>query len=78
MPSGGNRETMQETTSQVALPERLVTRIEDRLPRTRFDSVEAYVVFAMEEVLVHVEDEESEARNDEVVESRLESLGYLE
>lgn len=69
-----------EPTRSVDLPERVVERVEARLPYTEFDSVAAYVTFAMEEVLYAVEEREDDAEpvDEEAVRSRLESLGYLE
>jgi len=70
-----------EPTRDVALPERVVERVEARLAYTEFDSVADYTTFVLEEVLYAVEeatDEEIEAVDEEEVRSRLESLGYLE
>lgn len=64
----------------VELPAGLAAEVEQRLPRTDFDDVDAYVTFVVEEVLATVADGET-ANYDDVerseVESRLESLGYL-
>lgn len=70
-----------ERTKTVELPERVASRVEQRLPRTEFETVSEYVAFAMEEVLYRVEDEtdEGESAVDEAeVEDRLKSLGYLD
>ncbi|WP_276300067.1 hypothetical protein [Halorussus lipolyticus] len=70
-----------ERTQSVELPERVVSRVEQRLPRTEFETVSEYVAFAMEEVLYRVEDEtdDGESAVDEAeVEDRLKSLGYLD
>lgn len=69
-----------EPHRSVDLPERLVSRVEARLPGTRFESVAAYVSFTLEEVLVHVEEEDvaADEPTDDAIEARLESLGYLE
>lgn len=71
----------QEPTETVALPTHVVAGVEQRLPRTEFDSVDAYVAFVMEEVLAHVEADDADegpAVDRDQVEARLESLGYLE
>jgi Arc/MetJ-type ribon-helix-helix transcriptional regulator len=70
-----------ERTQSVELPERVVSRVEQRLGRTEFETVSEYVAFAMEEVLYRVEDEtdDGESAVDEAeVEDRLKSLGYLD
>ncbi|GEM_PF-930517 len=75
------------TTSTVMLPPSLETRIEARLARSEFETVEGYVTFVLEEVLTRVEDaddDEADAGShaDSVdrseVDRRLRSLGYLE
>jgi hypothetical protein len=63
------------------LPGEVVDRIERRLPRTDFDTPEAYVTYVMREVLYYVETETDEAFEpvDEAdVKDRLRSLGYLD
>jgi len=70
-----------EPTQRIALPDRLVSRVEKRLPRTDFDSPEAYVSYVLEEVLAQVESEAGEGYeqvDSGEVEERLESLGYLD
>ncbi|RXK46922.1 hypothetical protein [Halorientalis pallida] len=71
----------QEQTQQLDLPARIVERVEDRLPRTEFDSPEEYVSFVMEEVLYRVEqeteDDDFEEVDEDEVKDRLKSLGYL-
>lgn len=70
-----------EQSQSVELPERIVSRVERRLPRTEFDTASEYVAFVVEEVLYRVEDEsgDDEAAIDESeVEDRLKSLGYLD
>lgn len=64
----------------VALPRHIVTGVEERLPRTEFDSADAYIAYAMEEILAHVDgtDEQATEIDQGQVEARLESLGYLE
>lgn len=73
--------TTQDTMLEVSLPDHLVSRVEERLPRTEFDTPSEYVAFVLEEVLVRVEDESDEEFTgvaEAEVKSRLESLGYLD
>lgn len=73
-----------EETTSVELPERVVSRVESRLPRTRFDDTGAYVTYVLEEVLARVEEDTDgavdagEEIDEREVQERLESLGYLE
>lgn len=69
-----------ESTEPVALPERIVERVEARLPYTEFDDVSDYVTYVMEEVLATVEERDTPADpvDEDEVRRRLESLGYLE
>jgi hypothetical protein len=63
------------------LPAEVVDRIERRLPRTDFDTPEAYVTYVMREVLYYVETEadgEFEPVDEADVKDRLRSLGYLD
>lgn len=70
-----------EESQAVDLPDRIVERVEARLPRTEFDDVGEYVTFVMEEVLYRVEketeDDDFEAVDEDEVKDRLKSLGYL-
>jgi len=72
-----------EPTS-VDLPGSVASRVEARLPRTRFDGVDEYVAYVLEEVLARVEaDDDGDTHDDaavdeQEVQERLESLGYLE
>jgi len=71
------------TASAVTLPPSLETRIEARLSRSEFETVEEYVTFVLEEVLARVEDQtDADSNADSVdrseVDRRLRSLGYLE
>ncbi|WP_233204298.1 hypothetical protein [Halegenticoccus soli] len=65
----------------VELSSRMIARIEARLPRSEFSSVDEYVTFVLEEVLSRVEDateeENFEAVSQTDVEERLRSLGYV-
>ncbi|EMA44798.1 hypothetical protein [Halococcus saccharolyticus] len=73
--------TVAEKQRQVELPERIVERVEKRLPRTEFDSTPEYITYVMEEVLYRVEqeteDDDFEAVDEDEVRDRLKSLGYL-
>lgn len=70
-----------ERTREIELPTRIVSRVEDRLPRTEWDSPEQYVAYVLEEVLYRVEqetdDEDYESVDEDEVKDRLKSLGYL-
>jgi len=71
-----------EQKQSVELPSRIIDRVEDRLPRTEFDSSAEYITYVMEEVLYRVEqeteDDEFKKVNEEEVKDRLKSLGYLD
>ena len=78
--SGTVTQTSDELTA-VELPAEVVERVDARLPRTEFDSADAYVAYVLEEVLARVESETDDdfATADEAqVRDRLESLGYLD
>jgi len=66
----------------VRLPVEIVDRVEERVPRTEFDSADEYIAFVMAEVLSRVESETGDGDVDTVdedqVRNRLESLGYLD
>ena len=70
-----------EESRTVELPDHLVERVEERLPRTEWESPEAYIAYVLEEVLYRVEqetdDDDYEAVDEAEVEDRLKSLGYL-
>ena len=70
-----------EETRTVELPERIVDRVEARLPRTEWDDPAEYVTYVMEEVLYRVEQEteedDFEPVDEDEVRDRLKSLGYL-
>jgi hypothetical protein len=72
----------QEQTQSLEIPERIVDRVNDRLPRTEWDTPEEYITFVMEEVLYRVEqeteDDDFEAVDEQEVKDRLKSLGYLD
>lgn len=73
---------VEEQTRSIHIPERVVKRVEDRLPRTEWDDPAEYITYVMEEVLYRVEeetdDEEFETVDEQEVEDRLKSLGYLD
>lgn len=66
----------------VELPHSLVERVEARLDRSEFETVDEYVTYVLEEVLGRVEDASDDSRSETVdraeVENRLKSLGYLD
>lgn len=70
-----------EQTRSVELPDRIVSRVEDRLPRTEWETPAEYISYVMEEVLYRVEqeteDDDFEPVDEEEVKDRLKSLGYL-
>jgi hypothetical protein len=70
-----------EDSRSVELPERVIERVEDRLPRTEWETPAEYVTYVLEEVLYRVEqetdDEGYESIDEAEVEDRLKSLGYL-
>lgn len=72
---------MSDSTQSVDLPDRIVERVEARLPRTEWDTPEEYITYVMEEVLYRVEketeDDDFEPIDEDEVEDRLRSLGYL-
>lgn len=70
-----------DPTRSVELPERIVSRVENRLPRTEWNDPEEYITYVLEEVLYRVEketeDDDFEPVDEEEVKDRLKSLGYL-
>lgn len=78
---GQAERTAPESTQSIVVPDRLVSRVEQRVARTDFDSPEAYVAYVLEEVLAQVEsdtDGDYERVDGDEVEDRLKSLGYLD
>lgn len=78
---GQAERTAPESAQRIAVPDRLVSRVERRLPRTDFEDPEEYVAYVLEEVLAQVESEtdgDYEQVDGEEVEDRLKSLGYLD
>jgi Arc/MetJ-type ribon-helix-helix transcriptional regulator len=74
-------DSLEDHTAQIELPESLVERVQSRLDRTEFETADEYVEFVLEETLARVEaatdDSPTDVAEDEI-QSRLESLGYLE
>lgn len=70
---------MIEEPVAINIPRRVVNDVEQRLPYTRFESVDEYVTFAMEQILRAAEepDAETESVDSEDIRKQLESLGYL-
>lgn len=76
-----NTGTSADEASEVLVPDRLLDRIEARLPHTEFESADEWIVYALEEVLVRVEaqtDQPEPTVTESEVERRLASLGYLD
>ena len=72
---------MTEQTRTVELPTHVYGAVEQRLDRTDFDSVDAYVAYVVEEVLAEVEESTTgthQGIDEDEIESRLQSLGYLD
>lgn len=71
-----------EDPESIEIPGRIVDRVEDRLPRTEFDTAGEYISYVMEEVLYRVEeetaDDDVETVDEDEVKDRLKSLGYLD
>lgn len=68
--------------TEITIPDDLADRIGSRVEQTDFESIDAYAVFVLSEVVTRVErTTDSDAKSDvprEGVENRLQSLGYLE
>lgn len=73
---------VRETHQTVELPDELLSRVEQRLPRTEFDAADEYIAFVVEEVLYRVEaeteDDDFEPVDEREIKDRLQSLGYLD
>lgn len=71
-----------EETRTVELPEHIIERVVDRLPRTEWNDPAGYITYVLEEVLYQVEQEtendDFESVNEDEVKDRLKSLGYLD
>jgi metal-responsive CopG/Arc/MetJ family transcriptional regulator len=67
--------------AEVTLPVYLLDRVDERLPRTNFDTRNRYIAYVLAETLARVEDasdDEYKSVSETEIESRLKSLGYLE
>ena len=68
-------------TRSIELPRSVLSRVETRLPYTKWDKSSDYVAYILEEALTHVEQEMMGTQYDMIdedeVENRLEALGYL-
>jgi len=64
----------------VSIPAPVYKQLERRVSVTEFDSVDAYVTFVLEELLVNLEttDDAESAVGEEEMKSRLRALGYLD
>ena len=62
----------------VTIESYLYERVEQRIARTNFESVDDYVTFVLEEVVADTDDEVYEDVDDGDVQARLRSLGYLD
>ncbi|TKX85346.1 hypothetical protein EXE43_14075 [Halorubrum sp. SS5] len=71
----------QEEVQSIELAEDIVVRIEKRVPHTEFESSSEYVEYVLNEVLHNIEQEneleETDVVDEQQVQDRLESLGYL-
>lgn len=74
--------TKPQSPEGIDLSDGLLSRIENRTTHTEFEDASAYVSYILEEVLHEVEENANLRSADEVdqnqVESRLKSLGYLD
>lgn len=71
----------------IQLPDRVGSKISDRIQQTEFDSVDEYVAFAMESLLRELDEQDgdvdppvdhaNDSENSEELRDRLESLGYM-
>lgn len=72
---------MSEGRRRIELPERLLERVDERVEHTDFESAEAYLEFAIEQLLRRVEHddagEEHVDAGEEEIRDRLDVLGYL-
>lgn len=62
----------------VTVADHLYERAEQRIAKTNFESVDDYVEFVLEEVLAGDVDDAAYDDNDDDVQARLRSLGYLD
>lgn len=71
-----------EEVESLQLPADVLTRIEARVERTEFEDASAYISYVLKEVLHEAEEDgdlhTSDQVDEEQVEDRLKSLGYLD
>lgn len=71
----------EQKTRELHLPTDVVSRVEDRLQYTRFETAEEYIAFVVTDVLYHTEttadNDDTEPVGEEIVRDQLRSLGYL-
>jgi len=70
---------MDQKYRNISLPEELYTAIEKRIQGTEINSVEEYVIFALEETLSYEENHEESftKEEEEEIKNKLKALGYL-
>lgn len=70
-----------QETRELHLPADVVSRVDDRLPYTEFETAEEYIAFIVTEVLYHTTDtaanDDIEPVDEEIVRDQLQALGYL-
>jgi Arc/MetJ-type ribon-helix-helix transcriptional regulator len=72
--------TGSQTTSSVEVPNKVFEQIEHRVTQTEFEDTSAYVTHLLEEVLFQLkqsEESEVDSVDEQQVQERLKSLGYL-
>ena len=78
--SSGWRRTLEQTHCQIAFPEELYRKVEEKIAGSRFKSVQEYVVHVMREVMAAEEagDDLLTEEQRAGIEKRLRDLGYLD
>lgn len=73
---------MKEDCGRINIPKRILEKIEKRLDKTEFKSVEEYVSFVLDEVVkenAHEETSEPISNEDDAkIKGRLKALGYID
>lgn len=72
--------TDSQVTGSVEIPTEVLERIERRVAQTEFEDISAYVTHLLEEVLYqleHTANTDIESVDEQQVQERLKSLGYL-
>ena len=68
----------EEKTASISIPHELYQKIQERVNRTEFDSVEEYVDYVLSEVVSESREQKSVTKGEqEKIEGRLRDLGYL-